>query len=255
MGNKIYLNGRFGFREDTLENWMINNPILERGEPSIVRDGQNGEWLKIGDGVTRWKELPYKLGPKGDKGDTGEKGTDGKDGKDVTVDQNYTPLSENAQSGLAVAEAVSGKADIPKEYELIETITLEEEVASVVKTKEPDGTAYNFKKMVVYIQCPKNTETIPLQISSASYYIGNINYAISKDWNSVSIVELNCDEQLQKVRATLYNLTNSFTNSPYVYSDRILKSSSVPINYLKFYVENEKTLPVGMKFEIWGVRA
>lgn len=101
MENKIYLNGRFSFREDTLENWRVNNPILERGEPSIVRDGRDGEWLKIGDGVTPWNELPYKRGPKGDKGATGEKG------KDVAVDQNYTPISENPQSGKAVAEAIN----------------------------------------------------------------------------------------------------------------------------------------------------
>lgn len=68
MADKIYLNGRFGFREDTLKNWETNNPILEKGEPSIVRDGSDGRWLKIGDGVSRWNELPYKLGPEGPVG-------------------------------------------------------------------------------------------------------------------------------------------------------------------------------------------
>lgn len=131
MSTKIYANARFGFREDTLENWTKNNPVLERGEPAVVRDGQDGEWLKIGDGVTRWKELPYKLGPKGDqgiqgpKGDKGEQGIQGIQGEsgknyvltdkdkteiadmvDIEVDQTYNPESENAQSGIAVAEAL-----------------------------------------------------------------------------------------------------------------------------------------------------
>ena len=66
MADKIYLNSVFAYREDTLENWKEKNPILERGEPSIVRDGIDGEWLKIGDGVTKWKELPWKTGPKGE---------------------------------------------------------------------------------------------------------------------------------------------------------------------------------------------
>ncbi len=47
---------------------------------------------------------------KGDKGDTGpqgEKGDAGKDGKDAVTDQTHNPKSENAQSGKAVAEAVS----------------------------------------------------------------------------------------------------------------------------------------------------
>ena len=70
MSTKIYANARFGFREDTLENWIANNPVLEKGEPAVVRDGENGEWLKIGDGVTAFNNLPWKKGPKGDNGDS-----------------------------------------------------------------------------------------------------------------------------------------------------------------------------------------
>jgi hypothetical protein len=68
MADKIYLNGVIAYRQDTLENWTAINPVLERGEPSIVRDGEDGEWLKIGDGETPWNELPYKKGPRGDAG-------------------------------------------------------------------------------------------------------------------------------------------------------------------------------------------
>ena len=67
--SKIYLNGQIAYREDILSNWEAENPVLERGEPAIIRDGINGRWLKIGDGVTVFNDLPYKLGPKGDKGD------------------------------------------------------------------------------------------------------------------------------------------------------------------------------------------
>lgn len=66
MADKIYLTGRISYREDTLENWEANNPVLERGEPAIIRDGEGSNWLKIGDGTTPWNELPYKQGPKGD---------------------------------------------------------------------------------------------------------------------------------------------------------------------------------------------
>jgi hypothetical protein len=70
----IYLNGQIAYREDSFSNWETENPVLERGEPAIIRDGINGRWLKIGDGVTPFNDLPYKLGPKGDKGDRGEQG-------------------------------------------------------------------------------------------------------------------------------------------------------------------------------------
>lgn len=71
MSSKIYTKAVFGYREDTLENWQANNPVLERGEPAIVRDGVDGEWLKIGDGVTSWNDLPWKKGPRGEQGPKG----------------------------------------------------------------------------------------------------------------------------------------------------------------------------------------
>ena len=45
---------------------------------------------------------------KGEKGEQGPKGDKGESGKDAVTDKSYSPQSENAQSGKAVAEAVSG---------------------------------------------------------------------------------------------------------------------------------------------------
>ncbi len=126
MADMIYLKGVVCLREDTLENWLAKNPILECGERAVVRDAVDENWLKIGDGVTQWADLPYRKGPKGDKGDPftyedftaeqlaalkGEKGDTGEPGKDAVTDIEFNPKSENAQSGIAVAEAVSYKAD------------------------------------------------------------------------------------------------------------------------------------------------
>ena len=95
MANKIYLNSTFGYREDTLNNWLKENPVLERGEISFVRDGENGKFLKIGDGHTPWNLLSFAplpkgaKGEKGDKGDKGEQGLQGEkgaDGKDAVTD-------------------------------------------------------------------------------------------------------------------------------------------------------------------------
>ena len=69
MADMIYLKGIVCLREDTLENWLAKNPILKRGERAVVRDAVDENWLKIGDGVTQWADLPYRKGPKGDKGD------------------------------------------------------------------------------------------------------------------------------------------------------------------------------------------
>lgn len=50
MGARIQLRrGRAAF-------WTSENPILHQGEPGYESDTRK---LKIGDGVTHWRELPY----------------------------------------------------------------------------------------------------------------------------------------------------------------------------------------------------
>ena len=102
--SKIYLEDfHFQPRRDTAENWNKDNPILCDGEFGVVTDSTDENWLKVGDGLTPWKQLSFKKGP---KGDTGVKGDKGDPGKDAVTDRAYSPTSENAQSGKAVAEAV-----------------------------------------------------------------------------------------------------------------------------------------------------
>ena len=90
--NVLEIKGKIKFRSDSAENWESENPVLLDGEFGVVTDGTETEWLKVGDGVTSWNNLPFKLGPtgpigpqgiqgqkgdKGDKGDTGEQGIQG----------------------------------------------------------------------------------------------------------------------------------------------------------------------------------
>lgn len=96
----IYLNGQIAYREDILSNWEAENPVLERGEPAIIRDGINGRWLKIGDGVTPFNDLPYKFGPKGEKGDQGEQGIQGIQGEKGEKGDSYI-LTEADKNDIA----------------------------------------------------------------------------------------------------------------------------------------------------------
>lgn len=54
---------RIQFRRDTEANWSLYNPVLEAGEPGYVIDseGASTSLLKIGDGISRFNELPYQL--------------------------------------------------------------------------------------------------------------------------------------------------------------------------------------------------
>ena len=46
----------FQLRRGPEATWLKNNPVLANGEPSFVTDKF---LIKIGDGVTRWKDLPF----------------------------------------------------------------------------------------------------------------------------------------------------------------------------------------------------
>jgi hypothetical protein len=100
-------------RRGTATQWEDANPILESGEIGFESDTTN---LKVGDGSTRWINLPYvaegvpgpqgglgpqgpvgpigPAGPAGPKGDTGIKGDDGPSG----VTSATSPLVYNAQN-------------------------------------------------------------------------------------------------------------------------------------------------------------
>ena len=84
-------------RRDTLVNWERVNPILAGGElalelPASPNPG-NLFRHKIGDGVTRWLDLPWAglVGPKGEKGDIGLKGDKGDKGDPGVVEISTKP--------------------------------------------------------------------------------------------------------------------------------------------------------------------
>ena len=47
-------------RNDTEANWLLYNPIILKGEIAFSTDVYN---MKIGDGVSRWKDLEYYMVP------------------------------------------------------------------------------------------------------------------------------------------------------------------------------------------------
>lgn len=122
MKKKVYVKARIIPIRKTKEEWEKENPILLEGEHGFVTDGKNGECEKIGDGVTPWNELgwwkglsAYEIAVKNGFNGTEDQWLEslkGDAGKDAVIEQSYSPASENAQSGKAVAEAVGGK--IPK---------------------------------------------------------------------------------------------------------------------------------------------
>lgn len=252
MSTKIYSNARFGFREDTLENWMADNPILEKGEPAVVRDGENGEWLKIGDGVTAFNNLPWKKGPKGDNGDKGDTGADG---KDAITDQTYNPESENAQSGKAVAEALK-TVNTDEVWRKIADITLEEN-AVVTFSEDMDGNTVSLKKFKVLAELPEVTTAtiLYLKINNVLSVVTPNSIATAKNPSYSIEAEYTFDWQF----LTCVNNSNAYTNgtvnaTPYGHR---YANGSVPFPCtsisLSLNAAFTSGLPSGTRIRIWGI--
>ena len=64
-------------------------------------------------------------------------------------------INEDGSLTLEAVDMPSGESDKP--FELIDTITLDENVAQIVRNTEPDGTPYNFCKMMVMVKIPAST--------------------------------------------------------------------------------------------------
>ena len=56
MSTLRYINGRIKNRRDTKDDWSKDNPLLYDGELALEQDTNK---LKMGDGITRWNDLPY----------------------------------------------------------------------------------------------------------------------------------------------------------------------------------------------------
>lgn len=87
----------------------------------------------------------------------GERGPAGKDGAglDVTgasVGQLIKIASVDADGTPTAWAPVDMPAD--RRYELIETITINEDISAIERTAEPDGTAYNFHSMALRVTFP-----------------------------------------------------------------------------------------------------
>ena len=59
------------YRSGKANEWNDINPVLGKGEVGLVTDAKDEKWLKIGDGITPWKKLDFKNGPKGNTGHPG----------------------------------------------------------------------------------------------------------------------------------------------------------------------------------------
>lgn len=90
-------------------------------------------------------------GPQGPKGDVGPAGA-GLDVTGASVGQIVKIAAVDADGTPTAWAPVDMPAD--RRYELIETITINEDMSAIERTAEPDGTAYDFHSMALRVTFP-----------------------------------------------------------------------------------------------------
>ena len=153
-----------------------------------------------------------------------------------------------------IAEVASAKADVPKPYEFIETVTLAEDVTEVNLSTEPDGTPYNFDKLLVYSIAQKATARDNLRLNVNGGYCGAVTNGLYNEWSSHSIFEVYGDKQVDKLVVRLGNYTNAWSNISNMNTSYVVNSKCNSIKNIRFFAYNV-SIPAGTTFEIWGVRA
>lgn len=184
--------------------------------------------------------------------------------------QALTGTAEN-MSIQEMSNAVSAKAN--EKFELIDTIVLTEEVDIVERTKEPDGTDYNFKELYVDMQFPdyaKMESSVELKdlnirglfqndlVTSYSVYSYIVNMRVLKDNVSGHIPLMRCHlsvrNGLYKHSCTYGNMGEYSNCGGFISSDMNIIS---PKSINGIHIGSNTNFPVAAKptIKIYGIRA
>lgn len=180
--------------------------------------------------------------------------------------QALTGTAEN-MSIQEMSNAVSAKAN--EKFELIDTIVLTEEVNVVERTKEPDGTAYNFKELLVEVSFPtrdKLENDYSLGVVSANF--GLFTYSPYFSEGMVVILHKSGLEQLQriylyeKIDKQMCLMYSSYGSNGSAYSSRNIGIGgnfgyTTEKSIKKFSISATKSFPVAATptIKIYGIRA
>ena len=170
-----------------------------------------------------------------------------------------TPTADDSAANKGY---VDGKiAALTNKYELIETITLTEATASIDRNVEPDGTAYNFKKMIIYMNASLTNKTGAFGVNLwDGTTVAAQHVAFGSDMTQTKsdyIMELSVEDGILH-QTTPARTDNNYLSSPtktaaatfYGGVKMMDKISKIQINQY-----NGITFAVGTVIKIYGVRA
>lgn len=191
-------------------------------------------------------------------------------------DSSYNPESANAQSGKAVAEALSSVGEAPKNYELIATITVSPDENGTLPTSiifSADSNGNNFELTDFYVRASlgatDGTSARVAFLVNGNYVSGT--YSFSSTLSATTLKQWymqwinfggNNGAVLLMPNQTVGNSSaypqNSTSNTSVLNGGLILPSFSkyFPVKKIEIRITagTQKTFIEGSKFELWGVR-
>lgn len=151
-------------------------------------------------------------------------------------------------------KAARERMGVDKEYELIEEITLTENVTQIIRTDEPDGTAYAFERVAIKIN-RTNIGEGGVYVYSGSTILGWSYLSSSGQYFACETFSLH--GYWQNYRYSASSGRNDYNNIAPSGDSRFLKIKKVAGQYvskIQITMMNAE-LDIGTKISIYGVRA
>lgn len=168
----------------------------------------------------------------------------------------YDPQTLTAEQ-QAVARGNIGAQEQDGVYELIETITVEEDnITTINRTQEPDGTPYNFTELLVLLTMNKGTVSSQVNVwVNGTTRVMQLLKAINANalycsharfWNEKGFLKAQGGDGVQRgVPNAMLDTTTAFQTT----------AKAQNIESMRVQVPANSFVPVGSTIEIWGVRA
>lgn len=184
------------------------------------------------------------------KGEPGEKGDTGPQG----------PKGEKGDTGPQGPKGDKGDSADEKNYTLIETVTLEEDAYSVIRTEEPDGTPLNLSDVVILFKGPVYTENRQILFNIGSTtdtsVWANDRLAYFAMATAINTLGQSLILYCERYRGVWHNYLarQAVGTNPHAIVPSTVEGGAVKAIRIFAYDNKTNLIPEGTVIEIWGVR-
>lgn len=187
---------------------------------------------------------------------------------DIVIDSILSENSTNPVQNRTIAKEINTISDdieyLKRDWEHIETIPIEEDgIKTIERTQEPDGTPYNFKKMLMYIHHPISTVTgrtgIKFDANGGTNYVSSTGSQLRADYSTDSVYYFEVVKNVIFAISATSLVGNPDYETNYASITNCITRKAVEVDdaikYFRYGSLNGHVLPVGTTMDIYAIRA